>query len=77
MTGEYSREFSAKVSNGQSRLIELGFRQGGPAGYAWSFCALQAASERQSQQHRQCNGEADSGHTAARRGAQDQKSPKR
>jgi hypothetical protein len=41
MAGEYSREFSAKVSNGQSRLIELGFRQGGPAGYAWSFCALQ------------------------------------
>ena len=34
MAGEYSREFSAKVSNGQSRLIELGFRQGGPAGYA-------------------------------------------
>jgi hypothetical protein len=38
---EYSREFSAKVFNGQSRLIELGFRQGGPAGYGWSFCALQ------------------------------------
>jgi hypothetical protein len=41
MAGEYSREFSAKVSNGQSRLIELGFRQGGPAGSGWSFCALQ------------------------------------
>jgi hypothetical protein len=27
--GEYSREFSAKVFNGQSRLMELGFRQGG------------------------------------------------
>ena len=38
---EYSREFSAKVFNGRSRLIELGFRQGGPAGYGWSFCALQ------------------------------------
>src|SRR5215470_17991216 len=23
------------------RLVELGFRQGGPAGYGWSFCALQ------------------------------------
>ena len=37
---EYSREFSAKVFNGQDRLIELGFRQGGLAGYGWSFCAL-------------------------------------
>jgi len=36
---EYSREFSARF-NGQSRLIERGFRQGGPAGYGWSFCAL-------------------------------------
>ena len=43
MAGEYSREFSAKAFNGQSRLIELGFRQGGPAGYVWSFCALQPA----------------------------------
>ncbi len=30
---EYSRELSAKVFAGQCRLIELGFRQGGPAGY--------------------------------------------
>ena len=43
MASEYSREFSAKVFNGQSRLIELGFRQGGPAGYGWSFCALQSS----------------------------------
>lgn len=33
MAGEYSRELSAKVFAGQCRLIELGFRQGGPAGY--------------------------------------------
>jgi DNA invertase Pin-like site-specific DNA recombinase len=33
MAGEYSRELSAKVFKGQSRLIELGFRQGGMAGY--------------------------------------------
>ncbi len=33
MAGEYSREPSAKVFAGQCRLIELGFRQGGPAGY--------------------------------------------
>jgi hypothetical protein len=39
MTGdEYRHEFSAK---GPSHLIELGFWQGGPAGYGWSFCALQ------------------------------------
>jgi len=33
MAGEYSRELSTKVFAGQCRLVELGFRQGGPAGY--------------------------------------------
>ena len=33
MAGEYSRELSAKVFIGQCRLVELGFRQGGTAGY--------------------------------------------
>ena len=33
MAGEYSRELSAKVFTGQCRLIRLGFRQGGMAGY--------------------------------------------
>jgi DNA invertase Pin-like site-specific DNA recombinase len=33
MAGEYSRELSTKVFAGQCRLIEMGFRQGGPAGY--------------------------------------------
>jgi DNA invertase Pin-like site-specific DNA recombinase len=33
MAGEYSRELSVKVFAGQCRLIELGYRQGGPAGY--------------------------------------------
>jgi DNA invertase Pin-like site-specific DNA recombinase len=33
MAGEYSRELSTKVFTGQCRLIELGFRQGGPPGY--------------------------------------------
>lgn len=33
MAAEYSRELSAKVHAGQSRLIEKGFRQGGPAGF--------------------------------------------
>jgi DNA invertase Pin-like site-specific DNA recombinase len=33
MAGEYSRELSSKVFAGQCRLITLGYRQGGPAGY--------------------------------------------
>lgn len=33
MAGEYSRELSANVFAGQCRLIEMGFRQGGPAGF--------------------------------------------
>lgn len=33
MAGEYSRELSTKVFAGQCRLIEHGFRQGGPPGY--------------------------------------------
>lgn len=33
MTGEYSRELSVKVFAGQCRLIELGYRQGGAAGF--------------------------------------------
>lgn len=33
MAGEYSRELSAKVFTGQCRLIEMGYRQGGPPGY--------------------------------------------
>jgi DNA invertase Pin-like site-specific DNA recombinase len=33
MAGEYSRELSVKVFAGQCRLVELGFRQGGSAGY--------------------------------------------
>ncbi len=33
MAGEYSRELSVKVFTGQCRLIRLGFRQGGAAGF--------------------------------------------
>lgn len=33
MAGEYSRELSNKVFKGQCRLIQLGYRQGGPPGY--------------------------------------------
>lgn len=34
MAAEFSRELSAKVFAGQHRLIQLGYWQGGPAGYA-------------------------------------------
>lgn len=34
MAAEYSRELSVKTFSGQCRQIELGFRQGGSAGYA-------------------------------------------
>jgi DNA invertase Pin-like site-specific DNA recombinase len=33
MAGEYSRELSTKVFKGQCKLMQLGYRQGGPAGY--------------------------------------------
>jgi DNA invertase Pin-like site-specific DNA recombinase len=33
MAGEYSRELSSKVFKGQCKLIQLGFRQGGMAGF--------------------------------------------
>jgi DNA invertase Pin-like site-specific DNA recombinase len=33
MAGEYSRELGVKVAAGQKRLAQLGFWQGGPAGY--------------------------------------------
>ena len=40
MAGEHSRELSAKVFAGQCRLIELGFRQGGPAGFGLRRCLI-------------------------------------
>lgn len=33
MAGEYSRELSTKVFAGQCRLVQLGYHQGGSAGY--------------------------------------------
>ena len=35
MAAEYSRDLSAKVFAGKAKLTELGFRQGGPAGYGF------------------------------------------
>jgi DNA invertase Pin-like site-specific DNA recombinase len=45
MAGEYSRELSVKVFAGQCRLIELGFRQGGVAGYGLRRVMVDQAGE--------------------------------
>lgn len=45
MAGEYSRELSAKVFKGQCRLIELGYRQGGPPGYGLRRMLINLAGE--------------------------------
>ncbi|MFL5329208.1 MAG: recombinase family protein [Gemmataceae bacterium] len=45
MAGEYSRELSAKVFQGQCRLIELGYRQGGIAGYGLRRMLVSHAGE--------------------------------
>jgi DNA invertase Pin-like site-specific DNA recombinase len=46
MAGEYSRELSAKVFRGQCRLIELGYRQGGPPGYGLRRMLINQSGER-------------------------------
>jgi DNA invertase Pin-like site-specific DNA recombinase len=45
MAGEYSRELSAKVFAGQCRLIELGYRQGGMAGFGLRRVLLDQSGE--------------------------------
>ena len=45
MAGEYSRELSNKVFKGQCRLIELGYRQGGPAGFGLRRMLIDQAGE--------------------------------
>ncbi len=49
MAGEYSRELSAKVFAGQCRLIELGFRQGGPAGFGLRRVLIDQQGQEKSQ----------------------------
>jgi DNA invertase Pin-like site-specific DNA recombinase len=49
MAGEYSRELSAKVFAGQCRLIEMGFRQGGPAGFGLRRLLVDQAGERKTE----------------------------
>lgn len=46
MAGEYSRELSSKVFIGQCRLIELGFRQGGPPGFGLRRMLIDQAGNR-------------------------------
>ncbi|WP_220811874.1 recombinase family protein [Variovorax sp. UMC13] len=46
MAGEYSRELSTKVFAGQCRLVELGFRQGGPAGFGLRRILLDQGGEK-------------------------------
>jgi DNA invertase Pin-like site-specific DNA recombinase len=48
MAGEYSRELSSKVFKGQCRLIELGYRQGGLAGYGLRRMLINQTGEHKS-----------------------------
>lgn len=45
MAGEYSRELSTKVFKGQCRLIQMGYRQGGPAGFGLRRMLIDQAGE--------------------------------
>src|SRR5688572_19133870 len=45
MAGEYSRELSTKVFQGQCRLIELGYRQGGAPGFGLRRMLVNIAGE--------------------------------
>lgn len=49
MAGEYSRELSCKVFAGQCRLIELGYRQGGPAGFGLRRVLIDERGERKAE----------------------------
>ena len=48
MAGEYSRELSSKVFKGQCKLIELGYRQGGPAGFGLRRMLIDMEGKRKS-----------------------------
>ena len=49
MAGEYSRELSTKVFQGQCRLIELGYRQGGAAGFGLRRMLIDQSGEHKNQ----------------------------
>lgn len=42
MAAEYSRELGEKVLRGKTRLVEMGFRVGGPAGYGYRRLMISA-----------------------------------
>ena len=46
MAGEYSRELSTKVFQGACRLIQLGFKQGGTAGYGLRRMLIDQSGEK-------------------------------
>jgi DNA invertase Pin-like site-specific DNA recombinase len=46
MAGEYSRELSTKVFRGACRLIQLGFKQGGAAGYGMRRMLIDQSGEK-------------------------------
>ncbi len=46
MAGEYSRELSTKVFQGACRLVQLGFRQGGTAGFGLRRVLLDQSGEK-------------------------------
>ncbi|MFT3987976.1 MAG: recombinase family protein [Aestuariivirga sp.] len=52
MAGEYSRELSTKVFAGQCRLIELGYRQGGPAGFGLRRALIDQSGTRKAELER-------------------------
>lgn len=49
MAGEYSRELSVKVYEGQKGIVQLGYRSGGPAGYGLRRLMVSADGDRQQQ----------------------------
>jgi len=51
MAGEYSRELGVKVFDGKSRLVRLGFRVGGQAGYGLRRMMLSAGGKPKQQLH--------------------------
>jgi hypothetical protein len=48
MAGEYSRELSSKVFQGACRLIQLGYKQGGTAGFGLRRMLIDQTGERKS-----------------------------
>src|SRR5467141_3040201 len=52
MAGEYSRELSSKVFQGACRLIQLGYKQGGTAGFGLRRLLVDPSGKPKTQLHR-------------------------